>query len=450
MIDRYSRPEMAGIWSPQNKFRKWLEVEVLACEAWAKLGRIPKEATRNIRKKASFDVKRIDEIEQVVKHDVIAFLTNVAEYVGDDARYIHMGLTSSDILDTALAIQMKEAADIIIKDIKDLMDVLKAKAFEHKDTVMIGRSHGIHAEPVTFGLKMALWYDEMRRNLRRMEEARDTAAFGKISGAVGTFANVEPFVEEYVCRKAGLSPAPVSTQVVQRDRHAQYMTTLAIIASSLDKFTVEVRHLQRTEVYEAEEYFAKGQKGSSAMPHKRNPVASENISGLARVVRSNSLAALEDIALWHERDISHSSVERVIIPDSTVLVDYMLNRFTGLMKNLLVYPENMMANLNRMKGLIYSQRVLLALTEKGVSREEAYAAVQRNAMEVWEKGKDFKTLLKRDNYIKKTLSAAEIEECFSLEYHTKNVDYIFKRVFGKSGREGDNPSRTSRRHTTGR
>jgi len=434
MIERYSRPEMAAVWSQENKFRKWLLVETLACEAWSKLGRVPKKALDNIKKKAAFETARVDEIELVVKHDVIAFLTNVAEHVGDDARFIHLGLTSSDVLDTALAIQMKEAAGIIIKDIQALMDVLKRRAYEHKDTVMVGRSHGIHAEPTTFGLKMALWYDEMKRNLARMKEARDAAAYGKISGAVGTFANVEPFVEEYVCKAAGLKPAPVSTQIVQRDRHAQYMTALAMTASSLEKFSVEIRHLQRTEVYEAEEFFSKGQKGSSAMPHKRNPIASENISGLARIIRGNTMASYENIALWHERDISHSSVERIIIPDSTILMDYMLKRFTGIMDKLLVYPDNMMANLNKMKGLIHSQRVLIALAEKGVSREEAYRLVQRNAMPVWEKGKDFSKLLKADKDVRKTLKPGEIDECFSLEYHTKNVDYIFNRVFGKKGK----------------
>ncbi len=432
MIERYTRPEMAAVWSQENKYGKWLFVETLACEAWARLGKVPKAALSNIKKKANFDSARVDEIEREVKHDVIAFLTNVAEYVGEDSRFIHMGLTSSDVLDTALAIQMKEAADIIIEDIKELMAVLKHRAYEHKGTVMIGRSHGIHAEPVTFGLKMALWHDEMKRNLRRMEEAREIAAFGKISGAVGTFANVDPFVEEYVCKKAGLMPAPVSTQVVQRDRHAQYMSALAMIASSLDKFSIEIRHLQRTEVYEAEEYFSKGQKGSSAMPHKRNPIASENISGLARVIRGNMLASFENIALWHERDISHSSVERVILPDSTILVDYMLKRFTGVIKNLLVYPENMLANLNKMNGLINSQRVLLALTDKGLSREIAYRVVQRNAMQVWEKGRDFKTLLLKDKDVMKALSKEELLECFSLEYHTKNVNRIFRRVFGNT------------------
>jgi adenylosuccinate lyase len=431
MIERYSRPEMAAIWAPENKYRKWLQVEILACEAWAKLGRVPAASIKNIKKKADFDVARIDEIEKVVKHDVIAFLTAVAEHVGEDSRFIHLGLTSSDVLDTALAIQMTEAADILMADVKALMAVLKERAIEHKDTVMIGRSHGIHAEPITFGLKMALWYDEMKRNLKRLEEAKEVVACGKISGAVGTFANIHPSVEEYVCKKAGLKPAPCSTQIVQRDRHAQYMSALAITASSLEKFAVEIRHLQRTEVYEAEEFFAKGQKGSSAMPHKRNPIASENISGLARIIRGNSLAAYENIALWHERDISHSSVERVILPDSTILLDYMLQRFTGIMKNLLVYPKNMMANLNKMKGLVHSQRVLLALTESGLSREDSYRLVQRNAMQVWEDGKDFKTLLKADKEIRKALSASAIDECFSLEYHTKNVNYIFKRVFGK-------------------
>ena len=433
MIDRYSRPEMAAVWSQESRYKNWLKVEILACEAWARLGRIPKEAVSNIKKKAAFDPARVDEIERVVKHDVIAFLTNVAEHVGGDARYIHLGLTSSDVLDTALAMQMREAAGIIIQDILGLMAVLKRRAFEHKDTVMMGRSHGIHAEPTTFGLKMALWHDEMGRNLARMRRAREVVSFGKVSGAVGTFANVEPSVEEYVCRKAGLRPAPASTQILQRDRHAEYMAALAVTASSLEKFAVEIRHLQRTEVREAEEYFSQGQKGSSAMPHKRNPVASENISGLARVVRGNALAAYEDIPLWHERDISHSSVERVILPDSSILVDYMLGRFTGIMDRLLVYPENMTANLNRTKGLIFSQRVLLALAEKGVPREEAYGLVQRNAMLVWEKGSDFKRLLKADKDVKKTLSARDIDECFSLSFHLKNVDYIFKRVFGAKG-----------------
>lgn len=431
MIERYSRKDMAKIWEPENRFKKWLDIEVAACEAWAKLGKIPNNAVKNIRDKACFDIKRIDEIEAVVKHDVIAFLTSVAEFVGADSRYIHKGMTSSDVLDTSLALLLKEAADLIIADIKGLMAVIKKRAFEHKDTVMIGRSHGIHAEPITFGLKMALWHEEMKRNLERMKTAKDIISYGKISGAVGTFANIPPFVEEYVCKKLGLKPAPVSTQIIQRDRHAEYFTTLAIIASSIEKFAVEIRHLQRTEVLEAEEPFTKGQKGSSAMPHKRNPVLSENLTGLARLVRGYANAAMENIPLWHERDISHSSVERVIAPDATILVDFMLNRFTNLVMNLVVYPENMKKNLNMMKGLVHSQRVLLALTEKGASREDAYKIVQRNAMKVWAKDMNFKTLLLKDKDVVKYLSKKEVSDLFDIAYHLKNVDYIFKRVFGK-------------------
>jgi len=385
MIERYTRREMAKIWEPENKFRKWLQVEILACEAWARLGKIPQKALNNIKAKADFDIKRIDEIEKTVKHDVISFLTAVAEFVGPDSRHIHRGLTSSDILDTSLAILLREAADLIITDIRKLMDAIKKRAFEHKDTLMVGRSHGIHAEPITFGLKMALWHEEMRRNLARMERAREIISYGKLSGAVGTFANIPPSIEEYVCKKLGLKPAPVSTQVVQRDRHAEYFTTLAIIATSIEKIAVEIRHLQRTEVLEAEEPFTEGQKGSSAMPHKRNPVLSENLTGLARLVRGYANAAMENIPLWHERDISHSSVERVIAPDATILIDFMLARLTGLIRDLVVYPGNMKANLNKLKGLIFSQGVLLALTEKGVIRENAYQIVQRNAMKVWRK-----------------------------------------------------------------
>lgn len=431
MIDRYSRTEMTDIWSTQKKYQKWLDIEIAACEALVKLNRIPEAALKNIKKKADFDINRIDEIEKTVKHDVIAFLTSVAEKVGPDSRYIHLGLTSSDILDTALALQLRDAADIIIKDIEKLMEVLKKKAIEHKFTMMIGRSHGIHAEPTTFGLKLALWYEEMSRNLDRLISAKKTISYGKISGAVGTFANVDPFVEEYVCEKLGLEADPVSTQIIQRDRHAEYMTSLAILASSLEKFSVEIRHLQRTEVYEAEEYFSKGQKGSSAMPHKRNPIASENISGLARVVRANASAALENIALWHERDISHSSVERVILPDSTILIDYMLNRFTDLIDNLLVYPNNMLKNIYKMNGIIHSQRILIALAENGLSREDAYRIVQRNAMRVWEKEESFNELLKSDNDIKNVLTDEQIDACFSMEYHFKNVEKIFERVFGE-------------------
>jgi adenylosuccinate lyase len=430
VIERYSRPEMTRIWEPENRYRKWLEIEIYACEAHAEMGRIPKDAVARIRAKASFDVERIDEIERTVKHDVIAFLTSVADYIGDDSRFVHLGLTSSDILDTSFAMLLKEAGELIISDIKRLMAVIKTRAFEHKMTPQMGRSHGIHAEPVTFGLKMALWYDEMARNLKRMEAALETISYGKISGAVGTFANIDPQVEEYVCKKAGLKPAPCSTQVLQRDRHAEYFTTLAIVASSIEKFAVEIRHLQRTEVLEAEEFFSKGQKGSSAMPHKRNPVLSENLTGLSRLMRGYALSAMENVPLWHERDISHSSVERIIGPDATVTLDFMLNRAIGLIENLVVYPENMMRNLNQMRGLIFSQRVLLKLAEAGASREKAYALVQRNAMKVWEEGKDFQTELLNDEEVAGFLPPEEIKEAFDLGYHLKHVDTIFTRVFG--------------------
>ena len=430
MIERYSRPEMARIWEPENRYRKWLEIEIYACEAHADMGIVPSDAVDRIKNKANFDIERIDEIEKVVKHDVIAFLTSVADYIGDDSAYLHLGLTSSDVLDTSFAMLLKEASDMIIADIRRLMEAIKKRAFEHKDTPMIGRSHGIHAEPVTFGIKMALWYDEMRRNLRRMEAARETVAYGKISGAVGTFANIEPKVEEYVCSKAGLKPAPCSTQVIQRDRHAEFFSTLAVIASSIDKFAVEIRHLQRTEVLEVEEFFSKGQKGSSAMPHKRNPVLSENLSGLARLLRGYAVSALENVSLWHERDISHSSVERVIGPDATILIDFMLNRCAGLIENLVVYPENMLKNLNLMRGLVFSQRILITLASRGVSRENAYAWVQRNAMKVWEEGKDFQTELIADSDVRSQLSEEEIKGLFDLNYHLKHVDTIFTRVFG--------------------
>lgn len=436
MIERYLRKEMARIWEPETRFKRWLEVELLVCEAWARLGNIPQRTLRNIKKRASFDVKKIEEIEKTVKHDVIAFLTSVAEFVGPDSRYIHRGLTSSDILDTTLALLLREAADLIITGIKGLMEVIKKRAYEYKDTVMIGRSHGIHAEPITFGLKMALWYEEMRRNLERMQRAKEIISYGKLSGAVGTFANVPPFVEEYVCKKLGLKPASISTQIIQRDRHAEYFTTLAIIASSIEKFAVEIRHLQRTEVLEAEEPFTVGQKGSSAMPHKRNPVLSENLSGLARLVRGYANASMENIPLWHERDISHSSVERVIAPDATILVDFMLTRLTGLIRDMVVYPDNMKKNLDRTKGLIFSQRVLLALTDKGVIREDAYQMVQRNAMKVWreiqgrgERGRGLKDFLLKDKEVTGRLSREEIEGCFDIGYYLKHIDYIFKRVF---------------------
>src|SRR5574341_712382 len=396
MIARYSRPEMAGLWTPESRYRAWLEVEILACEANAALGLIPKKSLATLKRKAGFDVKRVDELEKIVKHDVIAFLTAVGEKVGPDSRFIHLGLTSSDVLDTSLAVLMQKAADIIISDIRGLLKVLKKKAMQHKRTVMIGRSHGVHAEPVTFGLKMALWYEEMQRALERMKRAKDVISVGKVSGAVGTFANIDPFVESYVCRKLGLTPEPVATQVVQRDRHAEFLSTLALIASSIEKFSVELRHLQRTEVLEAEEYFSEGQKGSSAMPHKRNPISAENLSGLSRVVRANSLAALENIALWHERDISHSSVERIIVPDSTILIDYMLARFTRIVKGMVVHVDRMRENLERSRGVVFSGTVLLELAARGVSREQAYEWVQRNAMRAFHEQRQFKELLLAD------------------------------------------------------
>jgi adenylosuccinate lyase len=430
VIPRYSRERMSAVWSPENRYRKWLDIEVLACEAMARKGTIPKKSFLNIKKKAAFDIDRIDEIEKTTKHDVIAFLTSVTEKVGQDGRFIHMGLTSSDILDTSLAVLLKEAADILMEDMDDLLETLKAKAVTYKDTVMIGRSHGIHAEPITFGLKMALWYQEMVRNRARLVRARETIAYGKISGTVGTFSFIDPAVEAYVCRKLGLTPAPVSSQIIQRDRHAEYFSTLAIIASSLDKFAQETRLLQRTEVREVEEFFSPGQKGSSAMPHKRNPVLSENISGLARLMRSYAIAALEDVALWHERDISHSSVERVIGPDATVLLDFMLSRFTGLVAKLVVYPDRMLANLNMTHGVIFSQMVLLKLIEKGMSREDAYAVVQRHAMRSWEKGMEFKQLLMKDRGVTACMSRRELDAVFKVENFIGHIDFIFKRVFG--------------------
>jgi len=421
---------MAKIWEPENKFRKCLDVEIAVCEAWAELGKIPARALDVIRKKAAFSVSRIDEIEKIVKHDVIAFLTSVAENVGPESRFIHKGLTSSDVVDTALSLLLKESTDIIVKDIKDLMPVLEKQAFKYKNTPVIGRSHGVHAEPVTFGLKFALWYEDMKRNLTRIKRAREVISVGKFSGAVGTFSNIPPAIEEKVCKKIGLKPEPVATQVVQRDRHAEYLSMLAIIAASVEKIALEIRHLQRTEVLEAEEPFSKGQKGSSAMPHKRNPVGCENLCGLSRVVRSNALAAMENIALWHERDISHSSVERLILPDSVILVDYMLGRLKGILEGLHVYPARMKSNMDMSYGLYNSQRVLLSLIGKGMGREDAYAVVQRNAMKSWSSKVEFKKLLRKDRDIKKYLPPKEIDKLFDLKYYLKNVDYIFKRVFG--------------------
>ena len=432
MIPRYTRPEMAGIWTDERKYETWLEIELQVCEALSRLGKIPAEAVKEIRQKARFNAQRVDEIEKVTKHDVIAFLTNVGESIGPLSRYLHYGLTSSDILDTSFAMLLKEASDLILQDMNRLSEVLRKKAFQYKETLMIGRSHGVHAEPITFGLKMALWYDEMRRNLVRMERAKEAISVGKISGAVGTFAHIPPSVEEFVCQRLGLKPAPISTQIVQRDRHAEFFTTLALIASSIEKFAVELRHLQRTEVLEVEEFFSKGQKGSSAMPHKRNPISAENLSGLARLVRSYGLAALENIPLWHERDISHSSVERVIGPDATILIDYMLNRFVSMVDHLIVYPENMKANLGKMGGLIYSETILLHLTEKGLSREEAYSVVQRNAMRAWEEGKEFRTLLSQDEVIKRLFRPEELDSAFDARTHLSHVDDIFRRVFGDS------------------
>lgn len=429
MIERYSRAKMAKIWEPQSRFDKWLRVELLVCEAMAKEGMIPQKSLDNIKKKASVSIDRILEIEETVKHDVIAFLTNVEESVGPDARFIHLGLTSSDILDTAFALQLREAMLIIIDDVHNLMDVLKEKAFEHKDTVMIGRSHGIHAEPITFGLKLAVWYSEMKRNLKRLEQALDVISYGKISGAVGTFANTPPRIEKYVCDHLNLKHAEISTQIIQRDRHAQYFTTLAILGGSVEKIATEIRHLQRTEVGEVEEAFSPGQKGSSAMPHKKNPIGSENLSGLARLVRSNCIAAMENMPLWHERDISHSSVERVIAPDSTILIDYMLNRLMRMIKNMAVNKDAMTHNLEKLKGLIFSQQVLLALIEKECSRQHAYSLTQRISLNAWSTGESFKQILLSDSDVREYLDDKEIEKIFSLNYHLKHVDEIFARVF---------------------
>ena len=429
MIPRYSRPEMTRIWEPENKYQIWFEIEAHACDAMAELGVIPEEAAKTVWEKGGFDIDRIDEIERETKHDVIAFLTSVAEHVGPEARFLHQGMTSSDVLDTCLAVQLAQASDILLADLDKVLRVLKRRAYEHKNTVCIGRSHGIHAEPTTFGLKLAGHYAEFARNRKRLEDARAEVATCAISGAVGTFANIDPRVEEYVAEKLGLTVEPISTQVIPRDRHAAYFATLAVIASSVERLAVEIRHLQRTEVREAEEFFSEGQKGSSAMPHKRNPVLTENLTGLARVVRSAVIPAMENVALWHERDISHSSVERMIGPDATVTLDFALMRLAGMMDKLLVYPDAMMMNLERLQGLVHSQRVLLGLTQRGMSREDAYQAVQRNAMDVWKGNAAFLNLLKSDREIGEYLSNDDIEELFDLGYHTKQVDKIFARVF---------------------
>ncbi|MEJ5019154.1 adenylosuccinate lyase [Ochrobactrum vermis] len=433
MIPRYSRPEMVAIWSPETKFRIWFEIEAYACEALAQLGVIPKEAAKTIWEKGSvakFDVARIDEIEAVTKHDVIAFLTHLAEFIGPDSRFVHQGMTSSDVLDTTLNVQLVRAADLLLADMDRVLAALKTRAFEHKDTVRIGRSHGIHAEPTTMGLTFARFYAEMQRNRARLVAARAEIATGAVSGAVGTFANIDPRVEEYVCAKLGLEAEPVSTQVIPRDRHAMFFATLGVIASSIENVAIEIRHMQRTEVLEAEEFFSPGQKGSSAMPHKRNPVLTENLTGLARLVRMSVTPAMENVALWHERDISHSSVERAIGPDTTITLDFALNRLAGVVEKLVIYPDNMLKNMNKFRGLVHSQRVLLALTQAGVSREDSYRLVQRNAMKVWEHGADFLEELLADQEVRAALSEEQIREKFDLGYHTKHVDTIFKRVFG--------------------
>lgn len=435
MIPRYTRPEMAKIWEPETRFRIWFEIEAHAASAMADIGMIPKEAAKVIWErgsKATFDVARIDEIERTTKHDVIAFLTHLAEHVGPDARFVHQGMTSSDVLDTCFNIQLVRAADLLIADLDRLLAALKTRAFEHKSTVTIGRSHGIHAEPTTFGLKLAQAYAEFARAKERMQRAREEVATCAISGAVGTFANIDPRIEDYVAKKMGLVPEPISTQIIPRDRHAMYFATLGVIASSIERLAIELRHLQRTEVLEAEEFFSEGQKGSSAMPHKRNPVLTENVTGLARMVRAYALPAMENVALWHERDISHSSAERMIGPDATVTLDFALNRIAGVVEKLVVYPDNMKKNLDRLGGLIHSQRILLALTQKGASREEAYTLVQRNAMPVWRGQGDFLTLLKADKEVSAFLSPAELEALFDLSYHTQHVDTIFRRVFGEA------------------
>lgn len=428
MINRYTRPEMGAIWTEENKFKAWLEVEILACEAWSELGDIPKEDVKKLRENASFDINRIYEIEKDTRHDVVAFTRAVSETLGEERKWVHYGLTSTDVVDTALSYLLKHANDILLKDITAFIEILKNKANEHKYTVMMGRTHGVHAEPTTFGLKLALWYEEMRRNLERFKQAADGVRVGKMSGAVGTYANIDPFIEAYVCEKLGLQASPISTQTLQRDRHAHYMATLALIATSIEKMAVEIRGLQKSETREVEEFFAKGQKGSSAMPHKRNPIGSENMVGMARLIRGYMQTAYENVPLWHERDISHSSAERVILPDATIALNYMLNRFGNIVKNLTVFPENMKRNMGRTFGLIYSQRVMLSLINKGMVREEAYDTVQPKAMEAWDKQVQFKDLVEADEKITSKLTQEEIDDCFNYEHHMRHVDTIFKRL----------------------
>ena len=445
MIERYTLPRMKAIWDLAHKYEIWLRVELLACEALERDRTVPRGVAARIRRKAKINPDRIAAIEKVVKHDVIAFLESLADPVGKEARFLHLGLTSSDIVDTSLAVQMTEALDLILDDVQALLDALRHRAFEHKDTVMVGRSHGIHGEPVSFGFKLAIWYEETVRHLARLRAVREDVAVGKLSGAMGTFAHLGPEVEAYVCAKLGLRPDPISSQIVQRDRHAAYQSALALLAASIEKFATEIRHLQRTEVLEAEEYFSTGQKGSSAMPHKRNPIASENLCGLARVVRANSLAAMENVALWHERDISHSSVERIILPDSTILVDYMLVRLTDLIKHLVVYPSRMLQNLELTGGLVYSQRLLLALVERGAQRKEAYEAVQRCAMEGWRGQAGFQELVSKDPLVTRYLNQSEIAVCFDPKHYLRHLDKIYRRVFGTGFRK----DRVGRGRTTG-
>ena len=428
MIERYTRPEMGAIWTEENRFNAWLEVEILACEAWAELGDIPKADVQLIREKASFNINRIKEIEEDTRHDVVAFTRAVSETLGEERKWVHYGLTSTDVVDTALSYLIKQANDILLRDLERFLIVLKDKAREHKNTVMMGRTHGVHAEPTTFGLKLALWYEEMKRNIERFKRASEGVQVGKISGAVGTYANIDPFVEKYVCEKLGLTASPISTQTLQRDRHADYLSTLALIASSIEKFAVEIRSLQKSETREVEEFFAKGQKGSSAMPHKRNPIGSENMTGIARVIRGYMMTAYENVPLWHERDISHSSAERIILPDATIALNYMLNRFGNIVKNLTVFPDNMKRNMDRTLGLIYSQRVLLALIDTGMAREEAYDTVQPKAMEAWEKQVHFRQLIEAEEKITSRLSPAQIDDCFDYNHHLKHVDMIFERL----------------------